>query len=120
MLTVTPRDRSCTYRLFEGLLIGILAKAGAKLDAKDKLLEETPLHKALRHDMNENVLSLLHAGATVEAADARGDTVLHAAARHCKSVIVWAALLRGRGSNSVSLCNTSMVEDFNLFSIYSK
>ena len=79
-------------------------KSGAQLNAKDGLLEETALHKALKHDMQENVLVLVSSGASVDVADAKGDTVLHTAARRCRRIVVWAALLKGKGSNSVIEC----------------
>ena len=102
MLTITPRDLSCRFSVAHtGKTIGELVKSGAQLNARDSLLEETALHKALKHDMKENILVLVRAGASVDVADAKGDTVLHTAARRCRSIVVWAALLKGKGSNSV-------------------
>ena len=64
-----------------GRLCQLLIKAGAKINARDCLLGETALHKAVWSNAIDNVAALVRFRADVNAVDtASGDTALHKAA----------------------------------------
>ena len=72
------------------------------MNVQDDLFGETPLHKALTRQMHDSVLCLLAYGASVNTRDARADTAIHTAAKHCRVIAVWTALFKARPTIAVS------------------
>jgi len=70
------------------------------VNAIDAVAMETPLHKALRHDMLENALLLIRAGSDVNIAGITGETSMHCAARKLTDLRVWDALMNAHGDNT--------------------
>ena len=81
-------SRNCTN------VIGVLLRAGAKVDAKDQA-GETPLHVAAQEGNSEAVTMLVQAGAKVNARDKKGYTPLKRALLYEQTAV--AQLLRGLG-----------------------
>jgi ankyrin repeat protein len=75
-------------------VIGVLLRAGAKVDAKDQA-GETPLHVAAQEGNREAVTMLVQAGAKVNARDKKGYTPLKRALLYEQTAV--AQLLRGLG-----------------------
>ena len=90
--------RACT-----GRLCTLLIRRGARVDARDSLLSETPLHKAVRSNAIDNVAAIL-AFVTSRwnpnrGADVAGNTALHkAAALPGTDLAVWNMLLSADGA----------------------
>jgi len=86
----------------------MLIRHGAHVDARDSLLKETPLHKAVRSNAIDNVAALLAFASTrskkaLRAADVAGNTALHkAAALPVTDLSIWNMLLAGDGAPDVA------------------
>jgi hypothetical protein len=65
------------------------------------LFGETALHKAVKKEMMSVLQVLVEAGANPNAADAMGNTALHAAATHSRDVHVWNVLLLAKGDPNI-------------------
>ena len=99
-----------------------LLKARANANVQDELFGETPLHKALIRGMHDSALCLLSkSGAWVNVPDARGDTALHTAARHCHVMAVWTALLKTRPNKAVGTTRVRRMRSmYDVFSACAK
>ena len=86
-----------------GRLCTLLIRRGARVDARDALLSETPLHKAVRSNAIDNVSAIL-AFVTSRwnpnrAVDVAGNTALHkAAALPGTDLAVWNMLAAADGA----------------------
>ena len=86
----------------------MLIRHGARVDARDSLLSETPLHKAVRSNAIDNVAALLAFAAArpknvLGAADVAGNTALHkAAASAVTDLAIWNMLLARDGAADVA------------------
>ena len=82
----------CTlYLLDEGSIIRRLVAAGAKVNATDDVMGQTPLHKAIQSGMTRNVEVLMINAADPNKTDRWGETPLHYAAHH-NDVFLWYVL----------------------------
>ena len=86
-----------------GRLCSLLIRRGARIDARDSLLSETPLHKAVRSNAIDNVAALLAFVSSRlnhhRAADVAGNTALHkAAAIPGTDLAIWNMLLAADGA----------------------
>jgi len=87
----------------EGRLCTSLIRGGARVDVCDRLLSETPLHKAVRSNAIDNVAALLGTVSKrfncLQAVDVAGNTALHkAAALPVTDLAVWNMLLAKPGA----------------------
>ena len=73
----------------------------AAVDAQDFLFRETPLHKAIKHRMFENIQILTCAQANPNIRDFQSDTCLHKAASILQNVHTWTLLLKHGGNCNV-------------------
>ena len=74
-----------------------LINRGANVNAQDRLFQETPLHKAVKNNMLDNIQVLVNAtGIDVNMRDARGDTPLHVAARTTSDLNALDLLLKAK------------------------
>ena len=87
-----------------GRLCAMLIQRGARVDLRDSLLSETPLHKAVRANTIDNVAVLVaHRATDVRAVDVAGNTALHkAAALPAVDLAVWNMLLAAEGASAAS------------------
>ena len=76
-------------------VVGILAKAGARLEATTRIGAFTPLHVASREGSAAALKALLAAGANVSAASTNGVTPLHEAAVAGNPEVITALLDKG-------------------------
>jgi len=86
-----------------GRLCTLLIRRGARIDARDSLLSETPLHKAVRSNAIDNVAALLAFVSSRSnhhrAADVAGNTALHkAAALPGTDLAIWNMLFASDGA----------------------
>lgn len=88
---------AAAYHDVTGKIVAVLVAAGAKVDAQDELCRDTPLHKAIKRGMVDNVKHLMHSKANPNIQDAQSDTPLHKAAATCFDLFVWTKLMRGGG-----------------------
>lgn len=72
-------------------------KLNVEINALDAVAMETPLHKALRHNMLENAHLLIRAGSDVNIASVTGETSMHCAAHRITDLAVWNALMAVHG-----------------------
>jgi len=92
------REKGRLYVTCTGRLCTMLIRRGARVDARDSLLSETPLHKAVRSNAIDNVSAILAfiTGRSnhLRAADVAGNTALHkAAVQPGTDLAVWNMLL---------------------------
>lgn len=81
----------------------MLIRRGGRVDARDSLLSETPLHKAVRSNAIDNVSALLafvaRRSSHLHVADVAGNTALHkAAALPGTDLAIWNMLLAADGA----------------------
>ena len=87
----------------------MLIRRGARIDVRDSLMSDTPLHKAVRANAIDNVSALLAFAAVrstklrsadiIRAADVAGNTALHkAAALPGTDLAIWNMLLAADGA----------------------
>ena len=72
--------------LISGVILPLLHSFGATLDNQDLVLLETPLHRAIQHQMIDNIKFLIAQGVNPNKRDIKGETVLHRAATMIKDV----------------------------------
>jgi len=102
--------RGCTsvLRVHTGRLCTLLIRHGAHVEARDSLLSETPLHKAVRSNAIDNVAALIAFASArsrklLRATDVTGNTALHkAAALPVTDLAVWNMLLAADGAADVA------------------
>lgn len=88
-------------------VVPTLLRAGAEVDARDRVMRCTALHMAARRGNGAVATALLDGGADIEAKDRRGDTPLRRAVNCGKTAVAELLLLRGadpqaRGSRDLS------------------
>ena len=74
-------------------MLNLLIEYGADVNDQDTVYGETSLHKAVRHDMFENMAVLAKYKADPNRGDLAGDTPLHAAALFCYKTPIWVRLI---------------------------
>lgn len=80
--------------LFLGKLCEQLIKHGAKVNVTESICGETPLHKAVKAGIVENVEVLLQKGqADPNTRDNQGNTPLHKAVKNFNCLAIWQLLV---------------------------
>ena len=67
------------------------------VNARDALFGDTPLHKAVKHEMLTMINILVKSRANVNSQDHMWETPLHIAAVGCRDIHIWNMLMRGGG-----------------------
>ena len=81
-----------------GKILPLLHKHGANLNSQDLVLSETPLHRAVKHQMVDNFKYLCAQKANPNIQDVIGETVLHKAV-HITKAVEWMTLVNTLGGN---------------------
>ena len=81
-------------------VVKLLISRGADLNARDHIYMETPLHKALKFKMVDNVRLLLSAGSNPNIPDVRGETALHKAMK-IQNLFLWKGLMVANGDPAI-------------------
>ena len=84
-------------RDMSGDIVWRLIKVRASINAQDVTFNETPLHKAIRFQMYDNIRVLVEMGKRnlrVNAKDAQGNTALHKAAESITSIATLTLLMK--------------------------
>ena len=87
--------------------IRVLVLAGADVNAKTSLLEDTLLHVAARMGHSETVRVLVQLGAVVNATDHQKSTPLHQAALNGKTQTIRVLIELGANKNATDSCGRS-------------
>ena len=87
-----------------GKMLPLLHEHGDNLNSQDLVLSETPLHKAVKHQMVDNFKYLAKHKANPNLQDVIGETVLHKAV-HITKAVQWMTLMKLGGNMMTKNCD---------------